>query len=564
MRRPRILAMVLAVAVLSAGCTTVPTSGPVVEHQLEPSGAVTGVRVAPLPPADGATKQVIVEGFLHAMTTSESDYLVAREYLTDGAAASWEPQSGVQVYADGYPPTETDQTVVLIAPLSGAIGPGGVYRPENGQLRHDFGLVKTSEGQWRISRPPAGLLMSRYLYSTGFLGVDVEFQARDGSSMVPDPHHFPNDSDAPRHAAQAVLDGPSPWLAPLIAARAATKPALTSVTVNSAGTATVMVTSSAPIDPVYRDQLLAELTYTLCGLSGITTVTVILDGQKWSHQGRSEVSPADFAELDPGDSSRPKLAFRLAGGTLERQSTPQSWVDLVEVRNDLPQGNSLAVSPDLSRWAVVDAEGTELTTGAASGRTKRLRTGSGLLRPSFARNGDLWSPAAAGLSKLQVFRNGEALPVTMSGMPTATVRSVSLALDGSRVAMVLGRGSSAMVGLARVSYTGEGVTLSGWSPVNIDLLGVGAVDLLDVGWSSISQLALLRRDPQQIGAVLISQDGSSTSDLGPSDNLRLQSLSVVPGRDLLGMTVPETVYRFDGEFNWFIVGTGANAVTYSG
>lgn len=564
MMRPRLLAMMLAVAVLSAGCTTVPTSGPVVEHRLEPSGAVTGVRVAPLPPADGATKQLIVEGFLHAMTTSEADYQVAREYLTDGAAKAWRPQSGVQVYADGYPPTETDQTVVLIAPLSGAIDSGGVYRPEDGQLRQDFGLVKNSDGQWRISRPPAGLLMSRYLYSTGFLSVDVEFESRDGSSMIPDPHHFPNDSDAPRHAAQALLDGPSAWLAPLVAARPVTKPTLTSVSVNAAGTATVTLTSTMPIEPGQRDRLLAELTYTLAGLSGITAVTVILDGQKWSHSGRSEVSPADFAALDPGDSSRPKLAFRATGAALERQITPDNWGDWTTAGSGLPRGGSLAVSPDMGRWAMVSTDGRELTTGAQNGKASRLRTGSGLLRPAFARNGDLWSPAAAGLSKLQIYRDGKELPVSVSGMPAAPVRSLSLALDGSRVALVLGRGSSAMVGLARVVYSGEGVSLSGWSPVNVDLLGVGAIDLLDVGWSSISELALLRQDSQQVGAVLISQDGSSTSDIGPSDNLRLRSLSVVPGRDLLGMAAPETAYRFDGEFNWFVLSAGVRAVTYSG
>lgn len=563
MIRPLRGVSLLLVAVLSAGCTSVPTSGPVTEHSLEPSGAVTGVRVAPLPPADGATKQLIVEGFLHAMSTSESDYRVAREYLTEAAAKAWQPQSGVQVYADGYPPTETDQTVVLIAPLSGAIDSGGVYRPVSGQLRQDFGLVKNSDGQWRISRPPAGLLMSRYVYSTGFLGVDIEFRARDGLSMVPDPHHFPNDQNAPLHAAQAVLDGPSAWLAPVVASRRGAKLTLSSVVVNG-GIAAVTLGSTTPMDPTQRDHLLSELTYTLCGFGEITAVRVIAGGQEWSHEGRSELSPGDFAGLDPGDSARPKLAFQLARGKLERQSSPESWSDLIEVRSGLPKASSLAVSRDLTRWAVVSAAGTELITGAATGKVSRLRVGRGLLRPSFARNGDLWSPAAAGLSALRIFRDGKAVPLIITGMPAGTVRSVAVALDGSRAALVLGRGPSATVGLARVTYSPGGVTLSGWAPVNTNLLGVGATDLLDVGWSSISELALLRRDPQQVGAVLISQDGSGVSDIGPSDALRLQSVSVVPGRDPLGQSATATVYRFDGEFNWFLVSTEVNAVTYSG
>lgn len=75
----------------------------------------------------------------------------------------------------------------------------------------------------------------------------------------------------------------------------------------------------------------------------------------------------------------------------------------------------------------------------------------------------------------------------------------------------------------------------------------------------------MRRDPQQqVGAVLISQDGSTMSDIGPSDAIRLNSLLVVPGRDPLGLSSTGSLYRFDGEFNWFVVGTEVSAAAYSG
>jgi Lipoprotein LpqB beta-propeller domain/Sporulation and spore germination len=566
MRRRPLLVGVLAAAVLIAGCTTVPTSGPVTEHSMEPSGAVTGVRVAPLPPADGATKLLIVEGFLHAMSNSESDYRVAREYLTEAAAKSWKPQSGVQIYADGYPPTETDQTVVLVAPLTGLIDAGGVYRPESGQLRQDFGLVKNSNGQWRISRPPDGLLMSRYLYSTGFTAVDVEFEARTGASMVPDPHHFPDDGTAVSHAAQAVLDGPSPWLAPIVVARQAGEFTLGSVEVSDFGTATVSLSNGSEVSDDRRALLLSEMTYTLCSFPDIGTIRVVVDGQAWTHAGSAELSPSDFADLDPADSAQPKLAFSVSGGKLIRQSSPDNWSDLVEVRSGLPDTGALAVTRDLSRWAITTTDKTQLITGNAGGKIARpLRSGTGLLRPSFARNGDLWSPVAANLAGLRVYREGKQVSVTVSGMPTSAVRGLAIAPDGSRAAVILGRGSSAMVGLARVSYSDEGILISGWAPIDIDLIGLDAVDLLDLGWSSISELALLRRDPQQqVGAVLISQDGSTMSDIGPSDAIRLNSLLVVPGRDPLGLSSTGSLYRFDGEFNWFVVGTEVSAAAYSG
>ena len=61
------VAMPMALLLMLAGCATVPTSGPVEHHTPQAAGVNSGVHVDPLPPANGASQLLVVEGFLHAM-----------------------------------------------------------------------------------------------------------------------------------------------------------------------------------------------------------------------------------------------------------------------------------------------------------------------------------------------------------------------------------------------------------------------------------------------------------------------------------------------------------------
>ncbi|MGB7964545.1 MAG: hypothetical protein WCF12_16505, partial [Propionicimonas sp.] len=115
----------LLLAGLLAGCATVPTAGMVRSHDAPDEQVNSSVQVAPVPPAEGASEMLVVEGFLHAMGTDESGYQIAREYLTLAASSSWHPETGASVYADGTLPTETESSVVLLAAVVGTLDSGG-------------------------------------------------------------------------------------------------------------------------------------------------------------------------------------------------------------------------------------------------------------------------------------------------------------------------------------------------------------------------------------------------------------------------------------------------------
>ena len=206
----RLLAVLAACClVLLGGCVTVPTSGPVERHLPAQQQANPGVDIAPVPPAQDASPGLIVEGFLHAMATYQPGYTVARQFLTADAADGWRPESGVEVYAGGYPPQVSDSGVVLTAPLVGTLDPQGSFTPGATAYHHDFGLQRDTEKQWRISRPPRGLLVSQSLFSGTWVRADVCLWDATGTWLVPDPRFVQTGTPGLLATVRAVLGGPS-------------------------------------------------------------------------------------------------------------------------------------------------------------------------------------------------------------------------------------------------------------------------------------------------------------------------------------------------------------------
>jgi hypothetical protein len=245
----------------------------------------------------------------------------------------------------------------------------------------------------------------------------------------------------------------------------------------------------------------------------------------------------------------------------------------------LAKPEQVAVSADLTRFAATSQAGTRLQV-AQSGvdKPKTLRTGTGLLRPIFARNGELWSPATAGLSALQVFKDDQRQRVTidapgklksLSGLPLV---ALSLSPDGSRVAMIVRVRGGTLLGLARVQRGTDGsVQIAGWRSIDIASNTGSSGRGLDVGWVSETGLMVLQTsagggtsDSQTSSIVNVSEDGATATDIGPSEAVALTGLAVVPGRQAVALSAAGSVYRFDGEFNWLATVTAVEAVAYSG
>nr|WP_300144112.1 LpqB family beta-propeller domain-containing protein [Propionicimonas sp.] len=586
--RTRWLAAALGVLLALGGCATVPTSGPVEHHTPQANGVNSGVQVDPLPPSDGASQLLVVEGFLHAMSVYQPDYEIAREYLTEAASNAWHPEAGVQIYADGYPPTEYNQTVALPAPLSGKLDATGRYQPVSGDSApgyapgksnvHNFTLVKNDAGQWRINNPPEGLLVSRYVFTTNFVAVNLHFLDAGGDVLVPDPRFFAAGDQALDAAVAAQLAGPSEWLAPAVRKVDTKGVTVLGVDVDDAGVAGVALGGSA--DRLPEDQrrtLLAELVYTLSAFTQVGAIRVAADGQAWRDDtGQAMVRRDTFSELAPAGAVS-RAFFLVKDHKLQRLHDTSDWDKFAVVNTPLARPEQVAVSRDLTGFAVIAQKGTRLQTAqAGSTKVHNLRTGTGLLRPSFSRTGELWSPAASGLSGLQVFRGEQRLPVTVESpekspnLVNQPVVAMSLSPDGVRVAMILRRGGNTVVGLARVQRGADGgVILGGWRSIDVAATAGTAGKALDLGWVTETKLLVLQSSDSGAGesetssVVQVSEDGATATDIGPSETANLTQLAVAPGR-AVALGANGGVYRLDGEFNWNLVIAAVDAVAYSG
>ena len=106
---------VFAATLLLTGCASIPTSGTVRSAEQaagSDSGIQQDVQFYPEPPADGASAEQIVRGFLDASgavepaVAGQPDFATARKYLASDDPRKWQPGNEIKIY-DGSPKLES-------------------------------------------------------------------------------------------------------------------------------------------------------------------------------------------------------------------------------------------------------------------------------------------------------------------------------------------------------------------------------------------------------------------------------------------------------------------------
>ena len=272
--------LIAALALLAlSGCAALPTS---IDVQTGPELAVPGTQdfayYSPAGPAVGATAQEIVSGFLAAGTGPQNDYAVAREFLSAGFAQRWQPvtktliRSGVPLFR------ESGQSVLLVEiSLAATLDEHGRYQeaeqPESEVLR--FQLVREG-GEWRIDSAPNLTVVTQPVFSVVFNAFPVYFADSRKTILVPDLRWFPSRASTPTRLVNALLDGPSDWLAPSVttAIPPETRLTINAVTVEN-GVALVDFNSNAlAAGNLDRSIMLSQLRSTLIQISGINEVAL--------------------------------------------------------------------------------------------------------------------------------------------------------------------------------------------------------------------------------------------------------------------------------------------------
>ncbi|MFT4296721.1 MAG: LpqB family beta-propeller domain-containing protein [Micropruina sp.] len=554
MRRLRVAAAVLVGLALLAGCVTVPTAGPVERHSPAQQQANPGVDIAPVPPARGASPGLIVEGFLHAMATYQPGYSVARQFLTEEAAAQWRPESGVEIYAGGYPPQVSESGVVLTAPLVGTLDTHGSFTPASTDLHHDFGLVRDTDLQWRISRPPRGLLVSQSLFASTWVRSDVCFWDATGNWLVPDPRFVQTGTPGLLATVRAVLTGPDRTAAAAYRAALPTALEASSVTLNAAGVATVDLTGDMDrLNTDARRRLAAELAWSLSSLEGVNGLRIRGDGTFWEVGGTGGVvTTSDFGQGAPVPTSAVDGVYLVRDGTLQRAS----WVDPLSapqpVNGVTNRPSAVAVRPDGQVLGVVTDDGTRVRSiGVRDGAGRVELSGSHFVGVRWTRQGELWAvlDRTRG-ARLRAAKDGRELAVDAAGLPPGRIRSFAPAPDGVRVAVVVENQGRSSLGVAAIVRTGDRLRFIGWRELTSATWAPSGQPALDVGWAGLADLMVLLGGTPMARVVSLDSEGAMSTDLGPNDTSTPVQLAVgVSDRAVLRGPDGQT-WRFVDDFTW--------------
>ncbi|WP_062201075.1 LpqB family beta-propeller domain-containing protein [Demequina salsinemoris] len=563
-------------AVLLAGCASIPDSGPVQEGVTTIAEEDT---ILPLAegPVVGATQEAIVNGFLRALAQGfNSDFSVAREYLTADASRDWDPSASTTVFGSGALTPEWSEdgtTAAYTVPVAATIDGDGrlVEAADGAEAILDFTLVQ-EDGEWRIDDLEDGALLAEANFESLFRRVGLVFATADGSTEVIESRWFPRQNVA-TSAAQELVLGPSAWLSDAVMSGFSTSASLEvdSVVVTD-GVAAVRLASDAATAEAQEGLAVVQLQRTLSALPDVTSVEVTVGGV-----------PADASGYALGAAEVPsEVAATIVGSRLGLWDGTELKVTSDEA-GALParaRGLALSYSGDQvaflvggSRLVVTDvlAGGmAELVDASADGaeptgslETTTVVEGTALVDPSYDVDGWLWTAEAGGgavMAYPTAAAGGDPVTLEAEWLQARRIRAVAVSRDGARLLIastVAGQPVLEVTGLVR-DESGTPVALT--EPLQV---GVSSSAIAEVAWV----------DSTTVAALGVSVDGGTTpvwlSTVGgftetmtaPVDS---SSLTARSGTTSLTVVDPESGAQARSGSGWTSVVSGVDELAYAG
>ena len=559
-----VLAVLGALALL-AGCVGMPTSGPVgvgVERVNDQGG------VEPLgdpPPQDGSPED-IVRGFLGASAAgfsrdttsadSADDFRNAREYLSGESRRTWSPRERVVVYSTASSPdlVVRDSRVEVTLRVAARIDAEGRYQQGGVDTQETvaFDMVQDSEGQWRISGLEDGVVLSEPNFEAIYRSATLYFLSQDDRFLVPETRWFPLRNLA-TSIVRAVIAGPSDWLRDGVRSAVPEGAVLQpdAVSVDDEGVAAVSLsTGGLPAEPADRALMQAQLEASL-RIARVRTVEVSAGGVPLG---------VDAAELERG----------------------QDWGGGVEVIQDdrlaqMSQGELVPVD-GIGSLAGLDARDpardgsaalrvmlsgpdrlvTVPTTAAAS---RELLAEPALVAPSVDRHGWVWTASAQHPGELlAVDAGGTVVEVPVEWLNDRTVRSLRVARDGSRAAVVSVGSDGVRVDVTSVVRDDSGTPQmlgAAWRT------GATLVDASRVVWVDESTLGVLGRSGTATTAIyhLVPLSGEVQARPPLADSV---DIAGGKGDSALYIASSEGELFARGGASWKSVGTGVRDPSFAG
>lgn len=565
--RARVGIAVLVAAMLAA-CAQIPTSGPIEEgDQVRAAVDDPLIRVLPRPPQAGLSREQVVSGFLAASASFDDDHAVAREYLTTMASQRWDADAGVAVYDDqvGLNMKTRAQVVDVRTREVGAIGADGAFATRAGdEITRRFVLTRV-DGDWRIAHLENGLLLTRLDVARTYRSYSLNFLAPGQDRLVPDPVYVPVDrAGAATSLTRSLLDGPTQWLAPAVdtAIPSGTHLVVDAVPVEN-GIAQVDLSREAleAVDNT-REQMVAQLVWTLTGLPDVTGVEVSVEGSVLPLPGADGVqTQEDWPQYDPNALPEPTPLLLVRQGRVfqadEDKATP--------LDNALGDGSLAVSSPTASAdgldvAALTDDRHTAVVVdGDHPDQVKTVHSGGVMVAPSMDATGALWLAERDDGSTRFWTRplDGKLQRVQVPSLNSHRVVALSVAMDGTRAVVVIRPNSAKQTGpppslfFCRIVRTANSVSLQALRPLAASIQRIS-----DVSWSSSESLLVLGHAPGAVRQPYQVQLDGTYDTVGGAALQGIASVTAAPGLPLVAATRDDSLWLNNGtKWREWIVGS---------
>lgn len=524
--RRKVLALAAACALVLAGCSSLPSSGPVTSFERDIPDAESLV-LKGYGPVAGSAPDILVRDFLRASAAGLSDdFQVARSYLTDRAKAAWRPESQVQIYSDDQTPLVTGDgnTVSVSVGVGAVVTPDGSYEGQATAAKTtlEYKLTSNAQGQWRIDELPDGVLLSQSSFHAVYTQVSVYFLAPDYRALVPDRRWYPL-RRLESHLMQALIEGPSSDIAPAVvsAIPEGARLPLQQVSV-TAGTADVELEGEYLVSPDQQEALKWQVTSTLAQVPGVTEVRVNNNGMS-----------LDDVAIPPGPTwaMDKRVGFSKAGLVLR----DRSFTTVVVPASEQPGAHSASVGPvDSSPLAFINAD--KLFAVRPGSKPVQILAGEGISRPSIDRLDWIWT--VVGNEIVATNPTGDdSVRIASPWQDGRSLQSISISPDGARALLRRDDDGSGSAWMAAVKRNAQG------KPAGIDVprrVELDAATVVDMSWAGNTS-ALILQQANGAGTVTISSLGSVRESLdAPADAIRISG-GATPQAVLLD-TKNEVVY----------------------
>ncbi|WP_066295630.1 LpqB family beta-propeller domain-containing protein [Arthrobacter luteolus] len=495
------LAFLLAALMFLAGCSSIPTVGPVGTATASAGGNALSNQLSYSPPgpAEDAGPQEIIDGFITAGVGAAEDYSAAREFLTAELAASWVPSERVVIYgADPnvvpLPEPNAFQIQLEVVASVNAKGVRTESAPgttETIQVR----LAQNGEGEWRISGIPNGVMISDVTFPTVFQAHNLYFYSSTYRYWVPDTRWFVQRSGMAASVVNAMLAGPAPYLQGAVTSAfpAETSLARDAVPVVS-GVASVDFSAEVLEDSsdLSRQQMALQLEQNLRQLNNVNSVEMTVN------QRPVDLGP-ESSKLIPvqDDPSVGNTQVAVSGDGLtffrDRQALPiENLPDVTEFDPREP-----AVSVDLATIAFLSGDRSTLLVTGPDKDVAPVAAGSSLSGPSIDPEGWIWSASAGGgggpgtklLAVGPDLRASNPASLTPSWLADMNVRELRISRDGARALLVVEQGGASRVLISGVVRSSDGTPQTLTTPLELWT----AEPVTTAVWVSETEIAALQK-----------------------------------------------------------------------